>query len=531
MKTYKKITYILTICIIVMGSVSTLSASEWYNSQNSKTSKVMKELNTFSTRVFNKTTTPPTISNVRTMIIDSKTCVVVHVEDETGIYSVKINSQNATKKNGNMYSADYYVEITSAGTCSIEVQNNANVSTRVEHSIQINDHEKPTVELSQTFKNGACYLVIDVEDNGSIASVTVNGSSISFDAEGGTENYKVTKSQTYKVVAKDVAGNTTTEKFDVVVEMQQPNLTVDKILKDGKWYLTIKASPNGDTKISKLTVNNSQISIRPAGDTIEYAVPSTGNYTIVVTDSYNQQNSQTVNVDLNVNSKPALSAVQKDLGGVMCIAITAQPSSNIANNSLSSVTVNGTKVAIPPQGGGVEYLVAASGNYTIVATDAHGNTETQNVYITVPTANSTSQPVVNPSSSSVSTSSKVVFTLNQKTWTKNGANQTMDAAPINKNGRIYIPIRYVAYALNIDSGKVTWDAASKTAIIYDGANTVKVPLGSKTMTVNGTSQKMEAAAISQNNRVYIPISQVAKAFSGVSMNWDNTKKQITIARK
>ena len=106
----------------------------------------------------------------------------------------------------------------------------------------------------------------------------------------------------------------------------------------------------------------------------------------------------------------------------------------------------------------------------------------------------------------------------------------MDAAPISKNGRIYIPIRYVAYALNIDSSQVIWDANAKTAIIYDGANTIKVPLGSKTMSVNGVSEAMEAAAISQNKRVYIPISQVAKAFSGVSMNWDNTKKQVTIVR-
>ena len=534
MNIYKKFIGALVAGMTVTGSFSCIQASEQKGNMN----QVAKEFSTFNGVQLNATsdvtigadTTAPRISDIRTMVIDSKNCIVVHVEDDqTGIGYVQINSSTATRRSGDRYSADYYIEISGNGNYSIYVQDQSGNSKSETHYVTINDSKKPSLELSQTFKNGYCYLVIDADDNGSIASVTVNGSAISFDSKGEVKDYKVTESKTYTVEVKDAAGNTTTEKIDIDVNNSQPNLTVDKNFKNGKYYLTIKTSPNGNARISKLTVNNSRVSCRSNGDTIEYEVAGTGNYTVEVTDSYNRKTSKTISIDTNATSttnNPTLSLAQKDIGGVICIAITAYPSGNIYNNALSKVTVNGLPVTLSSKGGTTEYPVSASGNYTVVATDTNGNIATQNIYVTVPTAPTN----LSTSYSNTGNSSKVVFTLNKKAWLDNGKSQIMDAAPISKNGRIYIPIRYVAYALNIDSSQVIWDANAKTAIIYDGANTIKVPLGSKTMSVNGVSEAMEAAAISQNKRVYIPISQVAKAFSGVSMNWDNTKKQVTIVR-
>ena len=47
---------------------------------------------------------------------------------------------------------------------------------------------------------------------------------------------------------------------------------------------------------------------------------------------------------------------------------------------------------------------------------------------------------------------------------------------------------------------------------------------------NYTIVATDAAAINYKQRVYIPISQVTKAFSGVNMQWDNINKQVTIRR-
>jgi len=530
----KKMAYLLAMSMMVTGGVSSLYAQEHQVRQE------MYEFSTFSGNTFYTSSsgaisadkTAPIISNVRTEIVNSRTCLVVHVKDtETGIKSVVINNSEAASKNRDTYEGDYYVEITGSGLYSITVKDRADNQRTEQHNVTINDGKKPEVYLSQTFKNGHCYLVIDAKDNGSIVSVTVNGSAITFDAEGGVENYKVTKSQKYTVVVKDAAGNITTEKLDVDVEEEKPSLTVDKILKEGKWYLSIKANPSGSTKISKVTVNNSKISFNKTGGTVEYVVPSTGNYTVVVTDSYNQQASQTVYVDTVVNSdsyKPTLSVTQKDVGGVICLAITAQPSNLVANNKLSKVTVNGISTTISSTGGSTDYPLATSGSYTVIATDVNGNTTSQTVYVTVPTINTTPQTSTN---TSTGTASNVVFTLNQASWSRNGVTEKMDAAPIARSGRIYIPIRYVAYALNIDASKVVWNANAKSVVIYDGSNVINVPLNSKNMTVNGVAQTMEAAAISYKNRVYIPISQVAKAFSGVNLTWDNAKKQATVVRK
>lgn len=534
MKIYKKLVGVLVFGMAATGSISNVGATEVHES---KMSHIAQEFKNFSDNLYS-TTTPDTIApivkSVRTATIDSKTCMLIQVEDsESPIQTVMIDSKTATVKStsNDRRSGEYYIEITTAGNHTVYLKDSIGNERSVTEYVSINDSKKPILELSQIYKDGNFYIEIYIEDNSSIASLTVNDSAISFDAKGGTLQYKVTKTQTYTVAVTDIAGNKTTEKIDVDIEAGKPTLTVEKKLKDGLWYLAIKAYPDGGTTISKVTVNNARITFNRVGEAKDYPISSTGNYVVTVTDNFNQQVSQTVYVDVNLNSdsnKPSLSVTQKDVGGVTCLSITAKPSSNIANNTMSQVTVNGTGVAMPTTGGTAEYTVPVAGNYTVVATDVNGNTTSQTVYVAMPTVQ---QQATTQNTANIGGSSSVVFTLNKTSWTKNRVSQTMDAAPLIKDGRIYIPIRYVAYALNIDSGKVTWDAKSKSAIIYDGNNVIKVPLGSKTMTVNGTNQAMEAAAFSKNGRVYIPISQVAKAFSGVNMQWDNTQKQITIIRK
>ena len=55
--------------------------------------------------------------------------------------------------------------------------------------------KSPTLDLSQTYKYGKCYLVIKAPDDGKIKKVTVNGKSISFRESGETKYYEVTKSE------------------------------------------------------------------------------------------------------------------------------------------------------------------------------------------------------------------------------------------------------------------------------------------------------------------------------------------------
>jgi N-acetylmuramoyl-L-alanine amidase len=57
--------------------------------------------------------------------------------------------------------------------------------------------------------------------------------------------------------------------------------------------------------------------------------------------------------------------------------------------------------------------------------------------------------------------------IGSKTINVKGKSSTMDVAPINKNGRTYLPATYVAQAFGY---KVSWDDKSKTMTIAQGSS-------------------------------------------------------------
>ena len=52
--------------------------------------------------------------------------------------------------------------------------------------------------------------------------------------------------------------------------------------------------------------------------------------------------------------------------------------------------------------------------------------------------------------------------IGSTTLTVNGQTQTMDQAPVIRDGRTYLPARYVAEAFG---DNVSWDAASQTVTV------------------------------------------------------------------
>lgn len=521
MKLIKKVVVILTISMAGTGSFSCAYANEI--SAKPLGNQVVKvlgaQVKTVTSPGLEVDKTKPKIGSIYTEVRNGKTYLMITASDASGIRSVKVvkdsndNSGYAEHYSGNTYS----YQITSSDTYYIYATDEAGNVSSSSKSVNIST-KKPTVDLSQIYKNGKCYLVIKASDDGKIKKVTVNGNSISFSESGETKQYEVTKSGKYTVVVTDDAGNETTEKYTVDVDATDPTLKVTQEYKDKKFYLIIKVAPNNDNKLSKVTVNGKSISFKSSGGEIEYEVTASGTYKVVVTDDMGLENTASVYVDVNGSKKiaPTLTLSQVSAGQTSYIVMTAKD-----NDKIDKLTVNGINVSIGTGGGTVRYQAFNSGNYTVVVTDNDGNQTSQSIYVTV------------GSNNTQTAKQTVKFKLNSKNWTMDGVSQaSMDTPPLNKNGRIYLPIRYTAYALGIDSGKITWDAKSQSAIIYDGSDVIKVTVGSKIMTVNGQTMTMEAAAISQNGRVLLPISQVSKAFTskGVGLNWDNIAKEITIVR-
>ena len=116
------------------------------------------------------------------------------------------------------------------------------------------------------------------------------------------------------------------------------------------------------------------------------------------------------------------------------------------------------------------------------------------------------------------------FTLDSMNFGVNDSNNTMDVAPFAKDGRIMVPIRFVGMALGFD---VSWDQATKTAILKDGKTEIRIPMNGKTFYVNGVAFEADAEPEIRSERIFLSISNIAKALGleeGKTIFWDQATK-------
>lgn len=88
-----------------------------------------------------------------------------------------------------------------------------------------------------------------------------------------------------------------------------------------------------------------------------------------------------------------------------------------------------------------------------------------------------------------------------------------DAQPfVDENSRTLIPVRFVAETMG---AVVSWNQETQTAVIEQNGITIKVPIGSDTISVTESGStntvKMDTAAIISEERTYVPIRYVAEA--------------------
>ena len=96
--------------------------------------------------------------------------------------------------------------------------------------------------------------------------------------------------------------------------------------------------------------------------------------------------------------------------------------------------------------------------------------------------------------------------------------QRMDVAPFIENGRTYIPVRYLAYAMGVNEKDVIWDEATQTVTLSMEGTTVKLQVGNKVIYVNGQPREMDVVPLIRNERVFLPARFVAEAF-GYNVGW------------
>ena len=118
------------------------------------------------------------------------------------------------------------------------------------------------------------------------------------------------------------------------------------------------------------------------------------------------------------------------------------------------------------------------------------------------------------------------MTLGKTDYTLNGETKTMDVAPIIRNERTMLPVRYVAEALGAEIG---WDGATSTATLKTADTEIVITVGATTATVNGQAVTLDSPAFIENDRTYMPVRFVAENLGG-TVAWDGATSTATITK-
>ena len=136
-------------------------------------------------------------------------------------------------------------------------------------------------------------------------------------------------------------------------------------------------------------------------------------------------------------------------------------------------------------------------------------------------------PQVFEASATINVGSKVFTKVNKNVTTTH----QMDVAAYVKNGRVMLPLRYVAEALGL---QVSWVPQTKTVIIWDLTQKVEIPIKSNKIIVNGVTYTSDVKPEIKNSRTMLPIANIARALGlvdGSDIIWDPVLKQVKLTRR
>lgn len=143
-------------------------------------------------------------------------------------------------------------------------------------------------------------------------------------------------------------------------------------------------------------------------------------------------------------------------------------------------------------------------------------------------------PTESPVSSIVSTTSNnylaTKFVVGQTSYavyqggSTTAAVHNMDASPCIVDGRVLVPVRYLADSLGVQT---KWDEATKEITVTNGDKNVVLTVNSNIMNVNGISQQMEVSPVVREGRTYMPARYVAEALGG-KVDWNQNTQSINV---
>lgn len=112
----------------------------------------------------------------------------------------------------------------------------------------------------------------------------------------------------------------------------------------------------------------------------------------------------------------------------------------------------------------------------------------------------------------------VSFNIGSCKYSSNGNLHTMAVAPFIKDGRTYLPVRYMGYAIGMSGKNITWVPGRAAILFRFDSHTMAFSIGSTIYTVDGTVYNMDVKPLVVNGYMYIPARYFAGAF-GYNVTW------------
>ncbi len=124
--------------------------------------------------------------------------------------------------------------------------------------------------------------------------------------------------------------------------------------------------------------------------------------------------------------------------------------------------------------------------------------------------------------------SKIIkMTVGSLNYSVNGKALKLDSKPFIKNSRTLVPVRFIVEAIG---GKVEWNAEQRVVTINSGSDTIKLPINSKTISVNGEEKTIDQPAVISQDRTFVPVRFVAESLN-MTVSYNDKTREISIVSK
>lgn len=123
---------------------------------------------------------------------------------------------------------------------------------------------------------------------------------------------------------------------------------------------------------------------------------------------------------------------------------------------------------------------------------------------------------------------RATFFIGSNQYIVDGQPREMDVAAFIQDGRAFVPVRFLAYALGVAPEDIIWSDLTRTVTLSKDGVIVTVAVGGYVLYVNDRRVEMDVApVIVPPGRVCLPARFVAEAF-GYRVSWDAATQAVTV---